>query len=116
MQSTSFVSKTLRLASTAALVIAGFTLALQAVHAGGNFSQHESYLQLQKISTPKEFDALKEGDLVVRSCPGCHAVTLHPVTKGNYKLLDAKCESCSKPGIFTAATSKAAFPKEAVKR
>jgi hypothetical protein len=64
---------------------------------------------------------VKAGDLVVRSCSSCNAITavkMPKSTKGNYELLSPKCEYC---GANTVSVSSgpvrvAAFPKESIKR
>ena len=71
--------------------------------------------------TEKDLGAVKAGDLVVRSCSSCNAITavkMPKSTKGNYELLSPKCEYC---GANTVSVSSgpvrvAAFPKESIKR
>ena len=97
MQTTPSLLKKLTVSASLALFVAAAALAPSTVLAGGNGSTYYDTLRLNKISTEKDLGAVKAGDLVVRSCSSCNAITavkMPKSTKGNYELLSPKCEYC----------------------
>lgn len=98
----------------------GLLLCLPSIsHAGGNAPQAEKgqvIARFTPIKSDQETVNLQPGDVVVKVCRDCGAVTLVRVTKpggkGVYDYVAKKCESCGSENTYMAVTKDSIQLKE----